>query len=182
MIPRISQSASVNLPLFPHTEPALWLPHSWRWGSAMWKYVLCFASSPPLDLSCSPCSLFPPPNASTELYVYITPAFLCAKKTWIKGHFSTCFFFPLVIYQTQIKQSQKWHIFHYFPPLPPSLSLAVSGHFVGVGIIYCGAQRLKEWAGAQAFNLPLGILRVTCFTAVCLVQERLNLFSEHRHR
>lgn len=45
--------------LFPHIEPTLWLPHSWKWGNGMWKYVPYFAWSLSLDLSCTPCSLFP---------------------------------------------------------------------------------------------------------------------------
>lgn len=63
---------------------------------------------------------------------------------------------------------------HFSLPPSPSVSLSISDHFRGVGIIYCEVPRLRAWAGARAFNLSLGILYVTCFTAVCFVQQHFN--------
>lgn len=93
------------------------------------------------------------------------------KKRELKDTFLP-FFPPFVIYQTHITQCLRSDTF-FITSIP--LSLTLSGHFGGVGIIYCEVQRLREWAGAWAFNLSLGILYVTCFTAVCFVQEHLNL-------
>ncbi len=118
----------------------LWLPHSWRWGNSMRKYVPCFASSPSLDLSCTLCSLFPQRLYQAASYRVLLHSSLQEKRE-LKDTF-----LPLLpsCHSSNITVSEMTR-FSLHPP--PSLSL--SCHFVGVGIIYCKVQRLREWAGAE---------------------------------
>ena len=74
-----------------------------RLEPSSWSILLSMFTPPPPPM--------PPPSWMSTVLLHSS-----VQKKVKKGRFSTCFFFPLIIYQTQIKQSQKWHIFHYFPP------------------------------------------------------------------
>lgn len=121
--PHFSSPAPAPHCLFPHAEPSLRLTHSWRWGNSMWKYVPCFASSPSLDLSCTPCSLFPP-NASTKLRctsrVFLHSSII---KMWIKGRFST--FASLLSFVKHHSLRNDTFFYCILPPSSLLLTLAI---------------------------------------------------------
>jgi len=108
--------------LFPHIVPALWLPHSCRWGNSMWKYVQRFASSPSLDLTCTLSSLFP------QLFYQAVLHVLCSH-LYDKNRNKILLSF--IIYTPHSLGNDTLFI------ASTPLSLTPSDYFVGVGIIYC---------------------------------------------
>lgn len=75
------------------------------------------ASSPPLDLSCTPCSLLLQLLHQAALHVCCISAFLFAIKTGIKGYCSTFFFFfSLLSFIKHRSHSLRIYTFFYYPP------------------------------------------------------------------